>query len=69
VPFFVVTFSHAYNHTHKKIKLFGLYEKVEIFFQDWALSHRVAFKRLHKGLQPFIGVGLHKKGVWSPSDV
>jgi hypothetical protein len=48
---------------------FGLYEKIKIFFQDKVFNHRVAFKRLHKGLQPFTNVGVHKKGVWSPGDV
>ncbi len=26
-------------------------------------GHKVAFQHLHKGLQPFINTGLHKRGV------
>jgi hypothetical protein len=39
-------------------------ERSNIFFQNQMFSHRVAFiKCLHKGLRPFTGAGLHKKGV------
>jgi hypothetical protein len=33
-------------------------KKLNIFFQDWAFGHMVAFKRL---LRPFISAGLHKR--------
>jgi hypothetical protein len=32
--FLVIVFSHAHNHTQKKIS-FGLYEKIEQFFSRW----------------------------------
>jgi hypothetical protein len=51
--------------THKKK---GLYEKTEHIFQDQAFGHRVAFKCLHKGLQPFTRAGLHNRGVWLLGD-
>jgi hypothetical protein len=42
-------------------------KRLNIFLQDWAFGHRVAFKRL---LRPFISAaGLHKRGVRSLGDV
>jgi hypothetical protein len=43
-------------------------KRPNIFFQDQMFDHMVAFKCLHEGLQPFIGAGLHKRGVWSSGD-
>jgi hypothetical protein len=43
-------------------------KRPNIFFQDQVFDHMVAFKCLHEGLQPFIGAGLHKRGVWSSGD-
>jgi len=51
----------------KKIS-FELYEKPKQFFQDWVFDHRVSFKCLHKGLCPFTGAGLHKRGARLPGD-
>jgi hypothetical protein len=34
-----------------------------MFFQDQVFDHKVAFQRLHKGLQPFISAGLQERGV------
>ncbi len=71
MPFFFpfIAFSHAHNHTPKKRFHLDYMKRSKIFFQDEVFNHRVAFKRLHKGLQPFTNAGLHKKGVWSPGDV
>jgi len=44
-------------------------QRLNIFFQDHVFHHRIAFKRLHKGLQPFTNINLHKKDVWSLGDV
>jgi hypothetical protein len=48
---------------HKKRFLLSYMKRPNIFFQDRAFSHRVAFKCLHKRLWPFTDAGLHKRGV------
>ncbi len=66
--FLVIALSHAHNCTHKNEDFSLDYMKrLNIFFQDWAFGHRVAFKRL---LRPFIiSAGLHKRGARSLGDV
>jgi hypothetical protein len=43
--------------------------QTHIFKKNHRVDHYVAFKCLHKGLQPFTNIGMHKKGVWLPGDV
>jgi hypothetical protein len=65
--FFVIVFSNAHNCTQNNIYM-DYMKRPNIFFQDQVFDHMVAFKCLHEGLQPFIGAGLHKRGVWSSGD-
>ncbi len=55
------------THNEKRFCL-NYMQKSNKFLQDWTFHHRVTFKRLQKGLRPFIDVGLHRKGVWLSSD-
>jgi hypothetical protein len=65
--FLVIVFSHAHNHTKKIIHL-DYMKRLNNFFQDETFGHKVAFKHLYKGLQPFTNIGLHRKGVQLPND-
>jgi hypothetical protein len=63
-------FFHAHNCT--KIIIIIIVDNIKkpnTFFQVRMFGHRVSFRCLHKGLWPFTGGGMHKKGVGLPGDV
>jgi hypothetical protein len=49
--------------TPKKKHCLDYIEKLNTFFQVRMFGHRVSFRHLHKGLRPFINVGMHNRGL------